>query len=58
MDLYFPNQRVVELKAVQELHPVHECQLLTYLRLSKARVGLLINFTVPVLKDGIKRLIV
>ena len=57
MDLYFPNQLVVELKAVERLMPVHEAQLLTYLRLSKTRVGLLINFNVPVLKDGLKRMV-
>jgi len=57
MDLYFPGQLVVELKAVEKVLPVHEAQLLTYLRLSKSRVGLLLNFNVPVLKDGIKRLV-
>ena len=46
---------VVELKAVDELHPVHEAQLLTYLKLTGCRVGLLINFNVPLLKDGIER---
>jgi GxxExxY protein len=57
LDLYFPGQLVVEIKAVQQLLPVHDAQLLTYLRLSKTRVGLLINFHVPVLKDGLKRLV-
>ena len=57
MDLYFPNQLVVELKAVETLLPVHEAQLLTYLKLSKTHIGLLINFHVPVLKDGLKRMI-
>ncbi len=57
MDLYFPGQLVVELKAVEKLIPVHHAQLLTYLRLSKTQVGLLINFNVPVLKEGIKRVI-
>jgi GxxExxY protein len=57
MDLYFPSRLVVELKAVEKLIPVHEAQLLTYLRLSKAHVGLLINFNVPVLKEGIKRMV-
>jgi len=46
---------VVELKAVDALLPVHEAQLMTYLRLSGCRVGLLINWHVPVLKDGVKR---
>jgi GxxExxY protein len=45
----------VELKAVQALMPVHEAQLLTYLRLGGWKVGLLINFNVPVLRDGIRR---
>jgi GxxExxY protein len=55
MDLYFPGQLVVELKAVEKLAPVHEAQLLSYLKLSKTHVGLLINFNVPVLVDGIRR---
>jgi|SRR5579884_3194000 len=57
MDIFFPCRLVVELKAVEKLHPVHEAQLLTYLRLSKTHVGLLINFNVRVLKDGIKRMV-
>lgn len=48
---------VVELKAVDAIHKVHEAQLLTYLKLTGCRVGLLINFNVPVLKDGIKRMV-
>jgi GxxExxY protein len=56
MDLYFPGKLVIELKAVEKLLPVHDAQLLTYLRLSKTHHGLLINFNVPVLKDGVKRL--
>ena len=46
---------VVELKSVEKVLPVHEAQLLTYLRLGGYRVGFLINFNVPVLKDGIVR---
>jgi GxxExxY protein len=42
---------------VEELHPVHEKQLLTYLRLANKPLGLLINFNVPMLKDGIRRVI-
>src|SRR4029077_8241918 len=57
MDLYFPGRLVVELKAVEKLIPVHEAQLLTYLKLSKTHVGLLINFTVPVLVNGLKRMV-
>jgi GxxExxY protein len=48
---------VLELKAVDKLDSIHEAQLLTYLRLSKIWLGLLINFNVPVLRDGIKRLV-
>lgn len=57
LDLYFPTKLVVELKAVEKLQPIHEAQLLTYMRLTKTPVGLLINFNVPVLKDGIKRMV-
>ena len=45
----------MELKAVTELHPIHEAQLLTYLKLDQKPLGLLINFNVPVLKQGVKR---
>lgn len=57
MDLFFPGKLVVELKAIEKLLPVHEAQLLNYLRLSKTHVGLLINFNVPVIKDGLKRMV-
>ena len=57
LDLLVNGKVVVELKAVDALHPVHEAQLLTYLKLSGCRVGLLINFNVPVLKEGIKRMV-
>jgi GxxExxY protein len=46
---------VVEIKAVQAIEPIHEAQLLTYLKLGGWKLGLLINFNVPVLKDGIRR---
>jgi GxxExxY protein len=55
LDFLIEKKVVVELKAVERLLPIHEAQLLTYLRLSGAPVGLLINFNVPVLKDGIVR---
>lgn len=55
IDLMIDEQVVVEVKAVQAIHPVHLSQLLTYLRLSKRRIGLLFNFHEPRLKDGIKR---
>jgi GxxExxY protein len=55
IDLLVEDLVIVELKAVEKLAPIHEAQLLTYLRLSGKRVGLLINFNVPVLRDGIIR---
>jgi len=57
LDFYFPGKLVVEIKAVEKLLPIHEAQLLTYLRLSRTRVGLLVNFNVPLLKDGLKRMV-
>jgi GxxExxY protein len=57
LDIYIPERLILELKAVEKLLPVHEAQLLTYLKLTKTHVGLLINFNVPVLKDGIKRMV-
>ena len=48
---------LVELKAVERMLPLYEAQLLTYLKLAEKRLGLLINFNVPLFKDGIKRLI-
>ena len=48
---------IVEIKAVEEVHRVHQAQLLSYLRLSGCRVGLLFNFNVVDLVDGIKRMI-
>ncbi|MFN0315604.1 MAG: GxxExxY protein, partial [Burkholderiales bacterium] len=56
IDLVVEDVLVVELKAVEELLPVHEAQLLTYMRLRRLPTGLLINFNVPVLKQGIKRM--
>ena len=55
IDILVEKKVVVELKAVKESHPVFEAQLLTYMKLTKCKVGLLINFHTPVLKDGIKR---
>lgn len=57
LDLLIEGLVVVELKAVEKLLPIHEAQMLTYLKLSKLRLGLLLNFNVPLLKDGIKRLV-
>lgn len=55
LDFLVRNEVVVELKAVEAIAPVHEAIILTYLRLSGCKVGLLINFNVPVLKEGIRR---
>ena len=55
LDLVVEQKIIIELKAVEKLLPVHEAQVLTYLKLSGLTLGLLINFNVPVLKDGIKR---
>ena len=55
IDLIYDKRVIVELKAVERVIPVHEAQLLTYMKLTGVRVGLLINFNVPVLKDGIYR---
>ena len=55
LDFVIEGALILELKAVTELHPIHEAQLLTYLKLDKKSLGLLINFNVPVLKHGVKR---
>lgn len=55
LDFVVEDLLIVELKAVTELHPIHEAQLLTYLKLDKKSLGLLINFNVPLLKQGVKR---
>jgi GxxExxY protein len=56
IDLLVGHQLVVELKSVEQLLPIHSAQLLTYLKLSGHRLGLLINFNTPRIKDGIKRI--
>ncbi|MCF4966544.1 GxxExxY protein [Nostoc sp. CMAA1605] len=56
-DLVVENQVIIELKSVETIHPVHKKQLLTYLRLADKRVGLLINFNVTLIKDGISRVV-
>jgi GxxExxY protein len=55
IDLVVEGKVVLELKAIDKLEPIYEAQLLTYLRLSGIRVGLLMNFNVPVLKEGLVR---
>lgn len=57
LDLVVEDLVVVEIKAAERLLPIHDAQLLTYLKLSDRQLGLLINFNVPRIKDGIKRLV-
>ena len=57
LDMLVNDAVVLELKAVEKVLPVHEAQLLTYMKLSKKRVGLLLNFHTPYLRDSIKRFI-
>ena len=55
IDLIIEDTLIVEVKAIEQMLPVHEAQLLTYLRLTGKRIGLLLNFNVPALMDGILR---
>jgi len=57
LDVLVEGSVVVEVKAVEALHPVHQAQLLTYLKLTGHRLGYLMNFNVPLMKEGIKRLV-
>ena len=57
LDLLVANRIIVEVKAVEKILPVHEAQLLTYLKLSGHRIGLLLNFNVPLFKHGLKRFV-
>ena len=56
IDLIVEKRLIIELKACEGLLPIHKAQLLTYLKLTGIKVGLLINFNAPVLKEGIKRI--
>jgi GxxExxY protein len=56
MDIVVDQQVIIELKTVERLLPIHEAQMLTYMKLSGIRTGLLLNFNSAVLKDGIRRL--
>jgi GxxExxY protein len=56
-DLIVENKVIVEVKSVQEIHPVHPKQLMTYLKLSNLKLGLLINFNSPLIKTGITRIV-
>ncbi len=57
LDFLIDNSLIVELKSVERLMPIHHAQLMTYLKLSKVKTGLLINFNSILLKDNIKRII-
>jgi GxxExxY protein len=57
MDIVVEDRLVIELKTVDRLLPIHDAQLLTYLRLSGIRTGLLLNFNTALLKDGLRRLV-
>ena len=56
-DLIVENKIIIEIKSVQEIHPVHPKQLLTYLKLTDIKLGLLINFNSPLIKTGITRIV-
>lgn len=56
LDLLIEDLIIIELKAVEQLAPIHQAQLLTYLKLSSKQLGFLMNFNVPMIKDGIRRI--
>ena len=57
LDIVIENKIIIEVKAVETLAPVHYSQLLTYLKLTNMKLGLLINFNTKLLKDGIHRIV-
>jgi GxxExxY protein len=57
IDILVEDEIVLELKAVDAFFPIYEAQLMTYLKLTKCRLGFLMNFNVPMMKDGIKRIV-
>jgi GxxExxY protein len=57
LDFLIGDSLIVELKAVERLSPIHEAQVISYLKMTNCPLGLLINFNVPILKEGIKRII-
>ena len=57
LDIVIENTIILELKACDQIEPIHKAQLLTYLRLSGLKLGLLLNFNVPVMRDGIIRIV-
>jgi len=56
-DFVVDEKVLLEIKAVEKLEPIHDAQLLTYLKLSKLRVGLILNFNVPAMRQGVRRLV-
>ena len=58
MDILVGQSIIVELKSVEQLLPVHKAQLMTYMKLSKKNLGFLLNFNVPVMKQGISRVVI
>jgi len=57
IDILVENEIILELKSVETLHPVYSAQLITYLKLANKKLGFLINFNVPLMKDGFKRFV-
>jgi GxxExxY protein len=57
VDILFEGELIIEIKSVDRLARIHEAQILTYMKLAKVKTGLLINFNIPRLKDGIKRFV-
>ncbi len=57
LDLWVEKKLIVELKCVDKINPIYQAQILTYLKLTNNKLGLLINFNVPLIKDGIKRIV-
>ena len=57
IDVFVEHQLIIELKSVEEIKGIHEAQLLTYMKLAGVKIGLLMNFNVTKLKDGIKRFV-
>lgn len=58
LDLIVEGKVVVELKVVKDFDPIHEAQILTYMKITGCKVGLLINFNKPTLREGIKRFVI
>jgi len=58
IDILVEDEIIIELKTVESLLPIHKAQLMTYMKLAKKKIGLLINFNVPLLKDGFQRVII